>query len=71
MSELTNLQRLELKALIGDRAAVVQLVSALRKYREAATVLQGHRYQDGEVDTVALSAFFSDCQDIENDGGKS
>ena len=64
-TELTPLQETERAAMVGDRMAIIGLVDALRCYRKAVKTLSGQRYQDGECDAVALSAFFSAAEAIE------
>jgi hypothetical protein len=55
----------EERALAGDADSVLQVVQALRKYRRAVTDLLGKRYRDGECDSVALSGFESEVDEIE------
>ena len=63
--ELSELQKIERQAMTGDRAAVIAVVSALRRYREASRKLLGARYRDGECDAVSLSTFESGIGEIE------
>jgi len=63
--ELTPLQLEERKAMIGDTQAVIQIVSALRKYRAAAKRMLGLRYLDGECDGFTLTQFERTVEDIE------
>jgi hypothetical protein len=42
VGDRTELQKVELRALTGDRQAVIQLVSALRKYRAAVEKMFEH-----------------------------
>ena len=64
--ERTPLQDLERRALTGNRFAVVQVISALRRYREASKKLIDQQNKDG-FSTQALSAFEDDIEEIEND----
>jgi len=64
-----SLEKTERSAMLLDRQAVLVIVSALRKYREASKVLLDSRYRDGEVDAVALHTFQSAISEIEEDGG--
>ena len=50
-------------ALTGDRGDIARLVSAFRKTRAAGAKLLASRYRDGEVDSLALSAFESETED--------
>lgn len=64
-AELTPLQEMERAAMCGDRQAIIGLVDAVRCYRKAVKTLSSQQYQDGECDAVALSAFFSAAEAIE------
>lgn len=64
---LSPLQLTERQAVVLDRLAVLQVVSALRRYRAAAKALLHKRYRDGECDTVALTRFENECESIEQD----
>jgi hypothetical protein len=55
----------EKQALVLDRTAVIRVVSALRQYRQAAVLLLGKRYADGEVDAVALHVFKAEVNNAE------
>jgi hypothetical protein len=64
--ELTPLQEHERLALsVRDLYSIMQVVSALRKYRAAVQDLLGSKYQDGEVDACALGMFEDKIQEIE------
>lgn len=63
--ELTKLQEAELKAMVGNREAVIQVVSALRRYREEVKNLLADRYRDGECDATALHTFQCRVGEIE------
>ena len=72
--KLTTLQELERSALTidrydFDRYPIIQIVSALRKYRSAAQELLSQRYTDGECDAVALHNFAEMVKEIEEEGG--
>lgn len=62
---MTELQELERAALVGAQSATLQVVSALRKYRQAVKQLLDSRYRDGEVDAVALVVLESEITAIE------
>jgi hypothetical protein len=64
--ERTPLQDLERRALTGNREAVIYVISALRRYRNAAKKLVDQQNRDG-FSTQALSAFEEDIENIEND----
>jgi len=64
--ERTPLQDLERRALMGNREAVVKIISSLRCYRNAAQKLVNQQNKDG-FSTQALSAFEEDIENIEND----
>lgn len=66
--ELTILQEDERQAMLLDRAAVLRVVSALRRYRAAASELLRSRYQDGECDAAALCSFELEIGEIEESG---
>jgi len=63
-----SLEESERNAMLLDRQAVLAVVSALRKYREASKVLLDSRYRDGEVDAVALHTFQMSLEEIEEVG---
>lgn len=69
-SELTPLQQLERKAMAGDRAALIHVVSALRGYRAAAALLIERRY-DGSGDVIGMHAneFKETIEAIEQNAG--
>jgi len=64
--ERTLLQDRERRALTGNREAVICVISALRRYRNAAQKLIDQQNRDG-FSTQALSAFEEDIENIEND----
>lgn len=51
--ELTWIQNLERRALVGDRQAMIQVVSALRGYRQVVKETLARRYRDGFIDGAA------------------
>jgi len=57
--------------LAGARACTSRsalcVVGALRRYRLAVVKLLDKRYTDGECDSVSLSEFQSECEEIETD----
>lgn len=57
----------EKKAMLLDRHAVLQIVSALRRYRQASEVLLSARYQDGSLDRAAASTFAREIAAIDED----
>ena len=65
--ERTPLQDLERRALTGNRSAVVQVISALRRYRAAVKELIENQYKDGERDLFNINAFAITLEGIEND----
>lgn len=56
-SSLDNINELEKRAVTGDRAAALLVVSAFRNYRRACEALIASRYSDGECDAVAIGRF--------------
>jgi len=66
---MSNAQLIEQKAMVLDRHAVLQLVSALRRYREASRDLLQGRYMDGGIDGAAASRFESEVAAIEEETG--
>ena len=52
---MTESSRAEKLAMVGDKAAALRVVSALRAYRKMTVELLKGRYADGEVDAVALT----------------
>ncbi len=63
---VTPLQKLERQAMLGDRAAVLRLVSAVRGFRQLLEVIEAEYEAKGE-------SFFEHsqaCQEIEGDGDK-
>lgn len=52
-----RIRDIEKAALTGDRLAVLALVGAFRRVREASKEMLADRYRDGECDAVALSTF--------------
>lgn len=65
MSELTRMQSLELAALCHRSSAVIEVVNALRQYREAVRRLLHQRHGDGSVDGYAVFEFAGLISDIE------
>lgn len=68
--ELTPLQEHERQAMVGDREATIQVVSALRKYRAAVQSLLNSRYGDGFVDGIATYNLLVIAEEIENEKGE-
>jgi hypothetical protein len=66
MSELTKLQKIELKALVLDKQAILELVSCVREMRSVTKKLLGSRYRDGECDAVTLTTFAQRMDAIED-----
>lgn len=67
--ELTELQRWERKALLGDRGAIILAISGLRRYRQVSIdLLERRRYADGECSSAALARFSCAIEEIETDG---
>lgn len=62
----SELQQIELDALLLERAAVIRVVSALRQYRAEVTKMLDRRYGDGEVDGCTLGSFADAIKEIEN-----
>lgn len=52
--QLTPLQQNERKAMVGDTAAALRCVNALRRYRAIVTKTLNTRYRDGETDASQL-----------------
>jgi len=65
--ERTPLQDLERRALTGNRFAVVQVISALRRYRACSANLLTARFADGSCVSADVTAFEDDIEEIEND----
>lgn len=65
--ERTPLQDLERRALTGNRFAVVQIISALRRYRALSTNLLQSRFADGSCVSADVTAFEDAIEEIEND----
>ena len=65
--ERTPLQDLERRALTGNRSAVMQVISALRKYRAATIALIDRGFYDGKCDDSAVDAFVDAIAAIEED----
>jgi hypothetical protein len=57
------LHEIEKRAMVGDKRAVLALVSFERHLRDAAKKLLDARYRDGECDAVALSRFASEVEE--------
>lgn len=66
-ADLSHLQLTERQALVLDRESVLDLVNAVRRYRQAAKTLLSSRYRDGECDAVALCNFDSTVREIEQE----
>jgi hypothetical protein len=66
MYNLTYIQKRELEAMILNKQSIIEVISALRKYRKVVKTLLSRRYTDGECDSAALSEFESDIEDIES-----
>jgi hypothetical protein len=64
MEELSNLQLLERQTLLLDRSAIIQVVSALRGYRELSQKLLSKRYENGEC-ALALCEYQSKIAELE------
>lgn len=67
MTRASQKHALEARAMTGDRSAVLEVVSDLRKYRSAARKLLDLRYLDGAVDGAAMASFESEVCEIEGD----
>ena len=61
------MRTIEKDALLLDRDSVIKVVSALRKYRGACERLLNSRYSDGECDSVSLSDFKIDIDEINDE----
>jgi len=55
----------ERRALLCDREAILQVVSALRRYRAIVIKTLDSRYRDGECDAVQLSNLQFEVEEIE------
>lgn len=66
--ELTRLQKTERAAMIGDRAAVLRIISALIRYRQAAKEVIDSQWSDGAIDGACANTFRFTVEEIENDG---
>lgn len=58
---------IEQRALLLDRQAVIEVISALSRMRMAAELLIKARYGDGEVDSYMMHAFIDTVEEIEKD----
>jgi len=58
---------LEKQALTGDREAIFEIVSDLRRYRAVFKKFIDSRYGDGTVDGATMSMIMSDVEDIEGE----
>lgn len=67
--ERTPLQDIERRALTGNRAAVIQVISALRRYREVSRGVIDRWFNDGETDAAIMDAFSDAVEEIENTEG--
>lgn len=67
MTELSELQKQEIMALVLKRHAIISVVSALRQYRSATDMLSKNLYNDyGEIDNEVLNKFYYILETIEN-----
>lgn len=57
----------EMRAMSLNQPAVLQVVSALRRYRALCADLSKKRYSDGECDGATLTSFFWEVEAIEDD----
>jgi hypothetical protein len=64
----TWLQEQERAAMLGERAAVLHVVSALRTYRAAFERLAASRYSDGAADGAAVAAAMASVSEVEDPG---
>ena len=62
----TWLQEQERAAMLGERAAVLRVVGALRTYRAAFERLAASRYSDGAADGAAVAAALASVSDVED-----
>jgi hypothetical protein len=63
--EMSELQRRERRAMVGDRGAVLSMVSALRGYRNAVDFIRGQRDASGAVDAASVKAFLAMVEIVE------
>lgn len=63
--ELTHIQKRERDAMVGDSQAVIEVVSALREYRQVVKNLLNARYGDGECDSYSLHELLCVVEEIE------
>jgi hypothetical protein len=54
---MDNINEIEKRAMTGDRAAALLLVSAFRLYRRACETLIASRTTDGECDSTSMRCF--------------
>ena len=54
-------------ALVGDKNAIIHLVSEFRRLRLASDKLLKSRYRDGECDSVSLHEFNSVYKEMFNE----
>jgi len=66
MSDLTELQQDERRALLLERPAVLRVVSALRQYRAAVAKAREMRWGDGALDGCHAGSLFMAIDEIEN-----
>lgn len=59
-----DLHAIEKRALVGDRYAVLVIISAFRRFRKSSEELLKLRYRDGECDAVDLTTFNFELQVI-------
>lgn len=65
--EQTDLQRIERAAMTGDRTAVLQVVSALRRYREVVQAVLSTRDPAGVIDGYHAALLDDAVRAIEKD----
>lgn len=58
----TAIHEVEKQAMIGNKAAVLQIVSLERKYRARCDRLVLQRHNDGAVDGCDMTGFLSDIE---------
>lgn len=61
-----TIAKAESAALLGDRAAMIQIVSALRRYRSAVASAKSAAYS-GTIDKIDGHALFDAAASIERD----
>lgn len=58
---------IEKRAMVNDRHAILFLVGALRRLRQAARDVLDARYQDGFIDGACSSTFESEIEQVDAD----